>query len=92
MEVERRQQPRLVAADTRLGGQCVHRLGPGDAGDELDRDRGDLALGKLADQVEVPERAEEAEHHGSLAQAGDARWARRPDAQVDVCAGAPASA
>ena len=73
-----------VAGHQRLGGEGVHRLGPGDPRQQLHRERGDPARGERADPVGVGRRREEAGRDAAAAQPPDLLDRQRRDVQHDV--------
>jgi hypothetical protein len=54
-----------------LGGQHVHHLGPGDAGDELHGERAGLRLGETVERSPVLVGVERRQHHGAGLQRRD---------------------
>ena len=75
----------LVAADVRLRGQGVHRLGPGQGPrDGVQADRGDAGGGQRLHQGRVQQRLQEADDGLAGAQPRDLGGHRLLDAQDDV--------
>ena len=74
----------LVAGQRGLRGQAVHRLGAGDARNELDREAGDLAVAQRLHLGLARVGLQEADHHGAGFELADLLEAERRDRQQDV--------
>jgi len=67
-EARGRYQDRLVTRCRCLRRQSIHRLGPRDARNQLQAERGDATLGERRDYVALCGRLEKADQHSSLLQ------------------------